>query len=148
MSGYVLMRRVKGGLVAADALAEEQMDKIAVGTDVLTKFHRSRSTPQHNLFFAILTHVAEATKFDTKEKLLLALKLYLGRYDAVQMPNGDVVAAPHSISFEDMGQDEFQEFMDAAIRAICEIVLPGMSSQQLVDEVQASLGSKRQRKAS
>lgn len=148
MTGYVLMRRLKGCLVPADALAEEWIDKVKMGESVLVKPHRSRSGPQHNLFFAILSHVAEATQYETKERLLIALKIHLGRYDAVQMLNGTIAAVPHSISFEDMGQDDFQAFFDQAIKAICEIVLPGMSSQQLIDQVQASLGSRdRQRKA-
>ncbi len=100
---------------------------------------RRRSLPQHNLFWAVLDHVAKATKFENAERLLVALKIRLGRYDLMQMPNGRVVPIPQSISFGEMTQGEFQKFFDEAIALICSEVLPGTDSEALVAKFDAML---------
>ena len=142
MEATILMRRTEAGLVAADTEAAKALAKVKTGDRVLVKVHRPRSIDQHRLFWGLLTHVAEATNFETPERLLTALKIALGRYDLLGMPNGKVVPVPHSISFASMGQDDFQRFFDDSVRLICERVLPHMTSEQLIAEVQEAIGAR------
>jgi hypothetical protein len=113
--------------------------KIPVGEIVAVRIVRGRSLPQHRLFRAILSHVAESTKFETDEALLLALKIRLGKCHPVKFPNGKVTLAAHSTSFEEMAQDEFQEFFNNSIRLICEEVIPGANGEELITRVQKML---------
>lgn len=143
MKAEVIMRRTAAGLVAEDEDALLALGKVKLGDQVLVRVHRPRSIEQHRLFWALLTHVAEASAFETPERLLLALKIALGRFDLCQMPNGKMVPAPHSISFASMPQDEFQRFFDESVKAICEKLLPGMDPDALIADVQANIGSAR-----
>jgi len=127
-------------LVAADDRSNALFCKARPDELVAIRIMRGRSIPQHRLFWAILAHVAEASSFERAERLLVALKIRLGRYDLMTMPNGKIVPVPDSISFAEMPQDAFQKFFDDALRVICAEVLPGMNSADLVAEVQAMIG--------
>jgi hypothetical protein len=118
----------KGG---ADLLA-----KIPLGEDVAVKIMRDRSLPQHRLFWTVLRYVAEASEWETAERLLVALKLRLGRYDLMKLPNGKAVPVPDSISFSAMTQDAFQEFMQKSLTIICQEVLPGYNPDDLLREAE------------
>jgi hypothetical protein len=126
-------------LLPQDATGADRIAKIPLGEDVEIQIMRGRSLPQHRLFWAILRHVAEATRWESAERLLVALKLRLGRYDLMKMPNGKVVPVPDSIAFRAMTQDQFQQFMDQSIALICSEVLPGMDSERLIAEAQCGL---------
>ncbi len=125
----IVMRRTATGLepIDVDALA-----KIKIGTEVMVKVVNPRSIKQHRLFFALLTYVADATEFDSAETLLVAIKLALGRYDLVKLPNGKVVPHAQSISFASMKGDEFRIFFDQAMNLICRDVLPGVSPEEMI----------------
>lgn len=148
MKDAILMRRLPAPIGAAypfmlvpvDDAAAEALRKIPAGEDIAVQVKRGRSLQQHRLFFAVLTYVAQATEWETPERLLVALKVRLGRYDLMRLPNGKVVPVPESISFAAMKQDEFQDFFTAAIDLICSEVVPGMDSAQLIAEAQSALG--------
>lgn len=127
-------------LIPSDDRACEQIKKLPIGEDFAVKIVRGRSLPQHRLFWAVLSHVAEASQWESPERLLVALKIRLGRYDLMQMANGKVVPVPDSISFAAMTQDEFQKFFDDAVNVICAEIVPGMDSAQLISEAQSAHG--------
>jgi hypothetical protein len=128
------MIRTADGFAATDAAGEAAMAKIPTGTQVLAKVSRPRSLRQHRMFWALLTHVSEATDYDTPEQLLVAIKIALGRYDLVKLPSGKVVPVTHSSSFASMPHDDFCVFLDGALRLICRDVLPGMTTDDLIRE--------------
>jgi hypothetical protein len=119
-------------LVPQDQASADLLRKIPLGEDVAIKIMRDRSLPQHRLFWSVLRYVAEASEWETAERLLVALKLRLGRYDLMKMPSGKVVPVPDSISFAAMPQDTFQQFMDKSMAIICSEVLPGTDSDRLL----------------
>jgi hypothetical protein len=146
-----IMRRVAAimespqpwALVPDDDASAELIRKIPLGEPIAVRVIRSRSLPQHRLFFSILSHVAEATEWGTAERLLVALKIRLGRYDLCKLPSGKAVPVPQSISFDALSQDAFQEFMDKALIVICDEILPHMSTDDLIREVCAQTGLPR-----
>ncbi len=97
---------------------------------------KDRSTPQMRLFWQILEHVAKASHWESPERLLVALKIRLGRYDLMKLPNGKAVPVPHSISFAKMDHEDFQKFMDDAMEVICSEVLGGYDPERLKMEAQ------------
>lgn len=127
-------------LIPSDDRACGQITKLPIGEDVTVKVVRGRSLPQHRLFWAVLSHVAEASQWETPERLLIAIKIRLGRYDLMKMPSGKVVPVPDSISFQAMPQDEFQKFFDAAVDLICAEVIPGTDTARLIAEAQSAHG--------
>jgi hypothetical protein len=126
-------------LVATDGRSDALLQKIPLGVSVEVTVRRGRSLPMHNLFRAILRHVAENSAWETDEKLLHGLKVYLGKYDRVMVPNGKAIIVPHSTSFSEMDQTEFAEFFHRSIQAICEFVIPGTNSDDLIREVESML---------
>jgi len=148
-SETLLMRRAPApigsptpyALIPMNGHGAEMLAKVPLGEMVAITIKRGRSLPQHNLFWSILEHVAKATEWETKERLLVALKVWLGRYDLMQLPNGKTVPVPQSISFDKMGGDEFTRFMDESIRVICEEVIPGTDSDALIAEISQMIGT-------
>lgn len=141
------MQRTATGLSAADPSTDAALAQIDLGAFVVVKITRPRSLAQHRLFFAVLTHVAEATDFDTPEQLLVALKIALGRYDLMKLPNGKVVPVPQSISFASMPHDAFCRFFDDAVRLICRDVLPGVLPDDLLNDAGLSSAVAEMRKS-
>jgi hypothetical protein len=127
-------------LLPVDPRDDAMLAGIALGETIAIKLVRGRSLPQHRLFFGILDHVAKATAFETAERLLVALKIRLGRYDLLAMPNGKMVPVPQSISFAKMDQADFAKFFDDALRLICTEVIPGTERDDLIREVETMLG--------
>ncbi|HEV2674102.1 MAG TPA: DUF1367 family protein [Aliidongia sp.] len=143
METTLVMKRTEAGLIPVDGHASDLLAKVKIGDRVLVKLHRPRSVDQHRLFFALLTKVAGATEFETPEKLLVALKIALGFYDIMRMPNGSTVPVPNSISFASMPQDDFRRFFDQAVGLICQHLLSGMTADDLVAEVHQMLDQPR-----
>ncbi len=145
----IMVRRARGSysftLVPFDDRAVDAIGKLPRDEPVGIRIVRDRSLPQHRLFWAVLDHVGRATKFENAERLLVALKIRLGRYDLMKMPNGKIVPVPHSISFAAMTQDQFQTFMDEAVNLICSEVLPGTASETLLAEASAMLAPRPER---
>jgi LPS O-antigen subunit length determinant protein (WzzB/FepE family) len=138
----IIMRRMPATmyaphtLVPQDQAGAELLGKIPLGEDVAVKIIRSRSLPQHRKFWAALRYVAEATKWETAERLLAELKLNLGYYDSMKMPSGEVVRVLDSISFPAKTQDEFQDFMQKSLTFICQEILPGYDPDDLLREAE------------
>lgn len=139
----LLFRANEGALYPVSPDAKAFMAKLDKHERVFVKVDRSRSGQQHRLFFAILTHVAEASEFETAERLLVWCKVRLGRYDLMKMPGyATPQPYPHSISFSAMKQSEFQRFFNDSIRVICEEVIPGTNSDELIADVEVMLAPK------
>lgn len=124
------------GLMPTDEESYQAIDRLERDEEVQVRLVRERSNPQLRLFWTVLDHVAKNTDWEDSERLLIALKVRLGRYDLCQLPNGKTVPVPHSISFDKMPQEQFQVFFDRAVQVICQDVLGGYDSQQLVREAQ------------
>lgn len=133
--GRVLLSVTKLGYAPADEEARAQHAKLKVGDKVLSRIERPRSLPQLRMYWDILSHVAESTEWGTAEKLHVALKVRLGLYDLMKLPNGKVVPVVQSASFDGMTQDQFQSYMDKALAVLCEETLGGMAVADLIAEV-------------
>ena len=142
MSEALHFIRTVSGLAAADPQTAQALAKIAKGDHVAFRRATGRSSPQLRLYWALLKHVAEASHFEAAERLHVALKLALGRYDLMKMPNGKVVPIPHSTAFDAMSHEEFGKYFDDAVKIICRDILADVSSAGLVAEVESMIGQK------
>lgn len=130
-------------LLPADPQAGAALAKIAFGDKVRIKILRNRSLPHHRLFWAILQHVAESSRWETADRLLIAVKIRLGFYDLCALPSGKAVPVPKSISFAELDQDGFTDFFRRAIDVICAEVLNGHNPDDLIAEVCTATGLPR-----
>jgi len=135
---FVIFRRGKGRmrhcLYPVDDRARESLAKTPPGSEVGVRISHDRSLPMHNRFFKVLDVVARATHWETPERLLVGLKIRLGRYDVCQLPNGQRVPVPQSISFAAMGQVEFERFQQDAFHVLQTEVVPGLDIDQIAIE--------------
>jgi len=139
MQGQIVMRRTADGMVPVGPEGHAVLARLKIGDKVLVKVHRPRSIEQARLFWGLLTKVAEATSYDSPERLLTHLKVALGRYDLERLPDGRTGIAPHSISFASMSQADFHKFFDESVKLICSEMLPGVESAELVSEIHGML---------
>jgi len=99
-----------------------------------------RNGAHHRKMFALLQLVAENSEiYDTPEKALVAVKLAAGFYDPVVDPRtGEIVPHVHSISYEKMGQEDFERFYAAALDGVLQVILPTMdraTADRLMDMI-------------
>lgn len=90
-----------------------------------------RNGPHHRKFMALLNLVTENSEiYTTIPKALIAVKLAAGYFDpAIDPRTGEIIPIPQSISFDAMGQDDFDVFYSAAIDGVLQVILPTMSRE-------------------
>lgn len=137
-----------GMLIAADELARETLAKIPTGTIVTAEPKIPRNIKHHRMFFALMTLVHEnlpersADLYPTVENLVDAMKLAVGHYETIRLPNGKTGQKLKSISFAKMDQHAFDSFFNKCCDIIAVHFLPGVSDKQLKSEVALMIGAR------
>jgi hypothetical protein len=86
--------------------------------------------------------VSEATEYETPERLLVYLKIRLGRFDLMRLPGKrQPVPIPQSISFQAMKQDEFGRFFQESVQVIFSEILPAECEDEIMAECESLLGA-------
>ena len=132
-------RKTAAGFVPVSQQAREFHAKTKLGKTVELKGRRPRSPGHHRKLFALLGLMADNTEcFSSTEDALLGLKAVLGHGEWKRLhPKAErEVFVPDSIAYENMGQDEFEAFYDAAIAAVIRWWLP-VNDNELRDAVEA-----------
>lgn len=90
-----------------------------------------RNGPHHRKFMALLHLVTENSEvYDTIPRALFAVKMAAGYFDPIPDPKtGELVPAVHSISYDAMGQEEFDVFYSAALDGVLQVILPTMTKE-------------------
>ena len=131
-------------LVPADRLAEEDLQALPIGKQLLVEVRKPRSLQHHRLLFALLRKVAESTPTPLSENALLSwVKVRTGYVEMVPLGFGKSYAAPASIAFGNMDQGEFGLFFDRVVELICAEIVPGLGKPELLAEIQEMLGERR-----
>lgn len=142
----VLIRSPKGlvGSTPADqdawAKFKRKLETMKPGTWLRMEWSRPRNGKHHRKMFALLQLVAENSEvYDTPQKALAAVKLAAGYFDAMPDPRtGEIVPVLHSVSYDAMDQDAFEQFYSAALDGVLQVVLPTMpreTAEHLMDMI-------------
>lgn len=132
-------RKTAAGFVPVSQQAREFHAKTKLGQTVELKGRRPRSPGHHRKLFALLGLMVDNTEcFSSTEDALLGLKAVLGHGEWKRLhPKAErEVFVPDSIAYENMGQDEFEAFYNAAIAAVIRWWLP-VNDNELRDAVEA-----------
>lgn len=138
-----LAQKHLGTLRPADEAGCEALRKIPNGKLVLIEIKQSRNLQHHRLFWALMTTVWENLdheRYPTAEDFAAAVKICLGLRTRIELPNGTVGFIPGSIAFHKMDQVAFSIFYDQVCDLISEHFLPGVTSDELRQEVQIMIG--------
>ncbi|WP_225784678.1 DUF1367 family protein [Xenophilus sp. Marseille-Q4582] len=105
-----------------------RLETMAPGKWLRFEWASPRNGAHHRKMFALLQLVAENSElYETPEKALVAVKLAAGFYDPIVDPRtGEIVPNLHSISYEKMGQEDFERFYSAALDGVLQVILPTM----------------------
>jgi hypothetical protein len=146
----IFMQRHFGSLRPAEPRAEEILSKIKNGAFVRVEIKRVRSVQHMRLFFAIMNLVHEnlperyANVYPKMENMLDAVKIALGHFEPIISLQGEVVGQkPSSISFERLGQDEWNDFFNRSMDLLLNHFLPEVGKDALIAEVTHMLADKR-----
>ena len=140
----ILCRRTIHGLAPeGESEAVEVLRHIPVGTLVTCDVRdpSRRSSTYHRWFFCLLNKVhANQDYFQTVTHLRYALLARLGYVDRIILRGGREVTVPKSMSFAKMRAEEFGRFAEAAIKFLCEEVIPGLEPNALRTEIEEMIG--------
>lgn len=125
----VLATMTRFGLVPADDQASKVFRRIK--GDCLVEVISARNPRQHKLCFALLNAMVEHAEFASTDGALFALKMATGHVEELRVKGEEVVFRPKSISYANMGQQDFSEWFDAAIHTVCSKWLPGWKDEDL-----------------
>lgn len=125
---------------AAYAKFKRKLELMKPGTWLRLEWSSPRNGPHHRKMFALLSLVAENSEtYNTTEKALVAVKLAAGYFDPHPDPRtGEIIPVLQSISYDAMGQDEFDKFYSAALDGVLQVILPTMdkeTAEHLMDMV-------------
>jgi hypothetical protein len=117
-----------------DANTVEAVRKLKVGDRLLVSLHRPRNPEHHRMAFAVFNRIADAVG-KTVDTIYNEIKFLTGRFDWMKITdkNGRERAAVvlQSISFESMGQDEFQRYWNEAWPVIVERYFPDVPEKSI-----------------
>lgn len=135
------------GLKPADDIALDAIRKVKHGEVVLVDIKRPRNLRHHRLYFALVTLVWEnlpeetAMLYKSPDELHDAIKVMTGLVREVRLPDGRSYIAPGSIAFDKMDQAAFEAFFDGVCEIVSKYFLPGVTSQELVGEIEEMIGA-------
>lgn len=142
MSRFLAQKHL-GSLRPADEAGEDALRKIGNGEVVSIELKRPRNIKHHRMFWALMTIVhsnMDEARYPTVEDLVAAVKIAAGLRTRIVLPNGEVGFIPGSIAFHKMDQTAFSAFYDKVCDLIAKHFLPGVTSDQLREEVEIMTG--------
>jgi len=122
-----------------DERSFEELRKIKDGRTFICEIKRPRNLKHHRKYWALINLISDNLDGVTPEGLSSAVKMMIGHVVTVQFGDKSILY-PDSISFDKMNQDQFNDFYERAVKAICELVIPGLTEESVKNEIFEILG--------
>lgn len=132
-----------GSLRPSDAAGEDALRKLGNGQLVEVEIKRPRNIKFHRMYWALVTLVwdnIDLYRYPTAEDLHAAIKIAAGLRTRIELPDGTIGFIPGSIAFHKMDETEFSAFFDRVCELIAKHFLPGVTNEELRQEVAGMLG--------
>lgn len=147
----IIMVKGYGTLIPTDKAGFEVLEKYHLGQEVKCKLTNPRNLGLHRKFFALLDvafEAWEAPELEYKgqpvqknlERFRKDIIILCGHYTASVNFKGEVRLDAKSMSFANMGQDEFERLYSDAITVILQKVLTRYTREDLEQQVNLILG--------
>ncbi len=116
---------------AAYAKFKRKLETMEPGKWLRLEWSSPRNGPHHRKFMALVHLVTENSEtYNTIPKALVAIKLAAYYFDPVPDPHtGEITKQVKSISYDAMGQDEFDAFYSAALDGVLQVILPQLDKE-------------------
>jgi len=143
----ICLTRTLTGFTAGDEAAAKSMRKIKQGVEVWADISQPRTEQGRRLFrryWKLCSIVAEnveqyggASEAASDHILVLA-----GHYNAVfNIKTGEELRFPKSIAWGNTSEGLFDELWPRCVRAVCEEIMPGVTSTEIENELMQILGA-------
>ena len=121
-------------LVPADYNAEDWLNAIPEGKEVLIDWRKPRSPANHRHMFSIL-HLAceQLDGYSSEEELLDALKIAVNHVRPVMKADGEMIFLPKSINFASLPEDAFRRLKNRMLWVLSRIL--GYDATTLLPEI-------------
>lgn len=135
MTDIYLTKTLGGALKPIDGLGEEYIGSLGAGEIVRATMKKDRIPGHHRKYFGLLRLVfSNQDKYLSQEALRFAVSIQAGYVDQIMLSGDKVALRPKSISWAKMDQSEFNDYYDAALKAIPEL-LPQFAGIDLDQEL-------------
>ena len=122
-------------LSPADFVAEEWLQSIPEGKEILIDWRKPRHPENHRHFFAILRLASDQLEnYPDTDSLLDALKIACNHVRPVMKADGNMIFLPKSINFASLGEEEFKRFKNRALYVLSQIL--GFDAVTLLPEIE------------
>lgn len=123
-------------LVPADFVAEEWLNEIPDGKEILLDWRKPRNPKNHRHLFAILRLAVEhLDDYADTDSLLDALKIACGHVRPIMKADGEMIFLPKSINYAAMSEQDFQRFKNRALWVLSRLL--GFDAVTLLPEIDA-----------
>lgn len=147
----VHLSKALGGLIPADADAQEWLEGVKSGNVMKATIRMTRNGGFHRKFFAMINVAYEnhewpeiETKWGkakcNRDMFRKYVTVKAGHYEAVLTPHGEIRAEPKSISWSKMDDAEFQKLYSDVLDVILQEFLTNWKSGDMDHAVNQMLG--------
>ena len=138
MTDIYLTKTLGGGLKPIDGLGEEYINGLGAGEIVRATMKKDRIPGHHRKYFGLLRLVfSNQDRYLSQEALRFAVSIQAGYVDQIMLSGDKVALRPKSISWARMDQNDFNDYYNAALKAIPEL-LPQFAGIDLDRELSLS----------
>ena len=144
MTKFLVVKNL-GALRPVDENGEAIVQKLGQGELVEIELRRPRNLRHHRKFWALMSLVWEQldhAEYPNVEALVTRIKIAVGHRTRIEFSDGTVAFIPRSISFAQMDQSEFDTFFEACCDWIAAYVLPGVTREDLLQELEVMIGAR------
>jgi hypothetical protein len=137
MSEGIFAKRGRA-IFPVDPDAEAMLAALPDNKNFLGEFRAVRNERQHRLWWALMQKLADNNGiFESKEHASKQIKLATGHFTrSLNIWTGKLEEEPLSIAYGSLAQKEFNEIFQRALDVICREFLPGVTSDELRDEIE------------
>jgi hypothetical protein len=129
------IKKADGSFSPAYPEDQEAFKRIAIGDPIRVKWSKPRNYMNHKRFFAMLKCTVQnlpesiPDRYQNQEFLRMEVLIGIGHIEIRESLGGKIFAVPKSMSFDKMGEDEFNEIYSLASNYILKHFLPGLDEQ-------------------
>lgn len=136
----LLFHKLGTALVPTDTDGHALLASLKHKQEVTVEVVRARNGRQHRLFWALVGIVHDnQSRYATRQQTADAIKCAIGYCDEFEGHGGAIIQRARSISYANMKQDEFTEFLDKAIQFVCGRIIP-VTEGELRSELEQMVG--------
>ena len=132
----VYLRWINNKLVPSDIDQHKKLSKYKDGIEVECDIKRPRNLKFHKKYFALLNTVYEQQDtFENREHFRLEVQITAGHFEEYITQEGKLVYRPLSISFAQMGEDEFSELYNTVLDICINNYLPAGHTEDSINSM-------------